>query len=358
MTKTQKPALPKEVLDCFKSIDKLNSDSTLLSENSLSTVTDWHDTGCMALNAILSGSLYGGVADSRVTGFVGPSATGKTYIVNKILAIAQQEKGLIPVIFDTEGAIDEGSTRGVGLDPSRVKYVPVDTVEDCRNQLCQFMDDIKAAGQQGKFIVSIDSLGNLSSAKELADIAKGKDAADMGLKAKALKSMMRNVTQKAQTSRTTILFTNHTYDDPSALFPKMQKNMSGGSGPLYMSSCVVQLSRKEEKHNKDNENDEVIPEANMYSGFTLGMLTTKNRFVPPFLKQEAYLNYKTGLDTYSGLKDMAVAHGVIMQDGSRNSLPDGTKLGYYKTWSQKREIWDYILPKLEEKIKAAYKFGS
>ena len=96
--------IDKETLKIFDRLDKLNPEAKFLSESALSSVTEWHDTGCMVLNAILSGSLYGGVPKGRIVGFAGPSQAGKTYITNKILAKAQQQ-GLIPVIFDTEMAV-------------------------------------------------------------------------------------------------------------------------------------------------------------------------------------------------------------------------------------------------------------
>lgn len=347
----------------FKKLDKLNPDATMLSDSALSNVSDYIDTGCMVLNSIISGSLFGGVPVGRITGFTGPSQTGKTYIINKILAKAQQ-KDIFPVIFDTEAAIDEGSTTGVGLDPTRVKYVPVHTVEDCRNQISAFLDSVIDAGQQGKFIISIDSLGNLASQKEVEDVEKGKTAADMGLRAKGLKSMMRILTYKAAKAGVTILFSNHTYEDPGAMFPTLVKQQSGGKGPVYLSSVLIQLARRDEKQDAAREQDEMLPEANKYSGVTLRALTVKNRFVPPFLQCEMYLNYKNGLDKYSGLKELAVNHGVVLQSGSTYSLKveEGLpekKLGYYKNWSKDTELWDEtIIPALEEKLHAAYKYGS
>ena len=349
--------LDKDTLKVFATLDKLNPEAKFLSESALSTVNEWHDTGCMVLNAIISGSLYGGVPKGRITGFAGPSQTGKTFIINKVLAKAQKS-GMIPVIFDTEAAIDESSTRGVGLDPESVKYVPVQTVEECRNQLSTFLDSIIEAKMQGKFIVSIGSLGNLASQKELTDAEKGKTAMDMGTRAKGLKSMMRLLTFKAAHAQTTIMFSNHTYDDPSAMFPTLVKNQSGGKGPVYLASVLVQLAKRDEKHDKTDGSDVMIPEANKYSGTTLRALTIKNRFVPPFLEGEMYLNYKAGLDKYSGLKEMAVNHKVIVQTGSTFQLPDGTKLGYYKNWKDKSELWEEtILPGLEEKLQSAYSYG-
>ena len=356
--------LDKDILKTFEKLDKLNPESKFLSESALSNVTEWVDTGCMVLNAIISGSLFGGVPVGRITGFSGPSAAGKTYIINKILANAQN-RGMVPVIFDTEAAVDASSTTGVGLDASTVKYVPVQTVEECRNQLSSFLDSVIEAKMKNKFIVSIDSLGNLASQKELDDAEKGKTAMDMGTRAKGLKSMMRLLTFKAAQAGVTILFSNHTYDDPAAMFPTLVKAQSGGKGPVYLASVLVQLAKRDEKHDKSNDDDEMLPEANRVSGTTLRALTVKNRFVPPFLECEAYLNFKRGLDKYSGLKEMAVNHGVIQQTGSTYVLPsdkegaEGKKLGYYKNWKSDETLWqDIILPKLEEQLKKQYSYSS
>ena len=97
--------MDKSIQKAFETLDKLNPEAALLSETSLSNVDDWLDTGCMVLNAVISGSLHRGVPKGRITGFSGPSMTGKTYIINKILGNAQK-KGLMPVIFDTEIAVD------------------------------------------------------------------------------------------------------------------------------------------------------------------------------------------------------------------------------------------------------------
>lgn len=356
--------IDKDTLKVFDKLEKLNPEAKFLSESALSTVNSWVDTGCMVLNSIISGSLYGGVPVGRITGFAGPSAAGKTYIINKILANGQKQ-GMIPVIFDTEAAIDASSTTGVGLDPDKVKYVPVQTVEECRNQISAFLDSVIEAKMQGKFIMSIDSLGNLASQKELEDAEKGKTAMDMGTRAKGLKSMMRLLTFKAAQAGVTILFSNHTYEDPAAMFPTLVKNQSGGKGPVYLASVLVQLAKRDEKHDKGNEDDEILPEANKVSGTTLRALTIKNRFVPPFLEGEMYLNFKKGLDKYSGLKEMAVNHGVIEQTGSTFLLPSekdgvpGKKLGYYKNWKSDESLWEEtILPKLEAKLKEQYSYSS
>ena len=160
-----------------------------------------------------------------------------------------------------------------------------------------FLDEVEKEPElHGKFIIPIDSLGNLASSKEIADAEANKGAMDMGLRAKQLKSMMRIITYKAAVTGTTIICSNHTYADPGALHPTLVKQQAGGSGPMYMASLLVQMAAKKERTDASNDSDEALTESRNYSGVTLRMLTVKNRFIPAFLQAEAYLNFKTGLD--------------------------------------------------------------
>lgn len=363
----------------FGSVDALNDDACLLADNTLSNVEEYIDTGCMALNAIISGSLYKGIPKGRLTGFSGPSQTGKSLICKKVIARAQAA-GYYAVVFDSEVAFDGAGSELLGIDTKRVRYYPVETVEQCRNQMSRWLDNVIEANKTApektpKMIGIIDSLGNLASTKELEDAAKGKDAADMGLRAKALKSMMRVLTYKAAKAGVPIVFTNHTYEDPSATNPSLVQNMSGGKGAVYMSSVLVQLGVKQEKNDevkekmkkmfaKKNGKDYVAPEggapeaeasdtiaiSHNINGVTLSALTVKNRFVPPFLKTEIYLNFKTGLDKYAGLLDMAQAFKIVESGVTWKWADTGESIGYRKNFEKDAEFWKKLLPLLEVKL--------
>jgi RecA/RadA recombinase len=344
--------------DAFKVLDDLNPDAAFLNENTLSTVKEWIDTGCMALNAIISGSLYGGIPVGRITGFAGPQACGKTLMVNKIMANAQK-KGMHVVYFDTENALDPETAISLGCDPKKIKHCPTEIIEDCRNQIVKFLKTIIEKGLQGKVLLAIDSLGNLISAREAKVIEDGKDSADMGARAVALKSMLRAITHASAKANCPVVFTNHIYDNPGAMYPTLVKNQSGGSGPLYMSSVLVQMATKQERVGKsDNKNasDDVTPLSKDVNGLTMRALTTKNRFVPPFLECEMYLNFRTGLSKYSGLLEMAEGYGIIHKQGHRYAVGEEV-LGFYKDWKDDDSIWESkILPQLEEKLKYELKF--
>jgi RecA/RadA recombinase len=359
--------MDKDLLKTLSVIDEHNSDACFLSENALSNFTECYDTGCYALNAILTGDLRnGGVPQGRIIGFSGESGTGKTLITGKILANAQK-KGVIPVIFDSEIAVDKNSVRGVGLDPEKVKYVPIDTIEKCRNQVGALLDKVIANKQHGKIIICIDSLGNLASQKELDDALKDKSAVDMGMRAKALKSMLRTLTYKAAKAQVSIIFVNHTYSDPAAMYPSLIKSQAGGSGPVYMASILVQLAKRNEKAGEGefgNVEDNKLSEANKYSGVTLRALTAKNRFIPQFLEIEMYLSFKSGLNKYSGLLAMATARGIVEQNGATYTVgvdggkyKKGDKLGYAKNFTKDASFYEeFIIPALDKALKTDYRY--
>ena len=334
----------KEIDKALDSIDKINPFATYLEDSTLSRVGGWIDTGSYVLNAIVSGSIHGGIPKGRVTMMGGESMTGKTLFVLKILANAQKE-GLIPVIFDTENAVDPEGAERIGLDISKVKYVPCVTIEQTRNALFKFL--------------TIDSLGNLQSELEHSRMGKDSTSSDMGTKARAMKSLMQTCTNLGATTQTTILCTNHVYDDPSAMFPSIEKNMPGGKSIVYLPSVTIQLARKPMKSDggKTMDAETAVGQKN-YAGILIRALTRKNRFIKQYLQGEMFLSFHTGLDRYYGLLDLAVGVGAVIQTGSTYQLPDGKKIGYYKNFRKDKDLWENtILPVLEEKIKTEWAYS-
>lgn len=349
----------KEIDSALDSIDKINPFATYLADSTLSRVGGWIDTGSYVLNAIVSGSIHGGIPKGRVTMMGGESMTGKTLFVLKILANAQKE-GLIPIIFDTENAVDPEGAERLGLDVSKVKYVPCVTIEQTRNALFKFLTSVKEKGLEGKFIIAIDSLGNLQSELEHSRMGKDSHSSDMGTKARAMKSLMQTCTNLGATTQTTILCTNHVYDDPTAMFPSIEKNMPGGKSIIYLPSVTIQLARKPMKSDggKTMDAETAVGQKN-YAGILIRALTRKNRFIKQYLQGEMFLSFQTGLDRYYGLLDLAVGVGAVIQTGSTYTLPCGKKIGYYKNFRKDKDLWENtILPVLEERIKDEWAYSS
>lgn len=349
--------MDKKLSDILGEIDSINPYASFLSESTVSTVSDWIDTSSMPLNAIISGSLYGGIPRNRLTMISGESMSGKTYIVCKILANAQKQ-GLIPVIFDTENAIDKQTAENLGLDVSKVKYVPCFSIEQTRNAIYKFLTKAKEQGIEDKFIVAIDSLGNLENELSLKRMDDDKNSMDMGTRARSIKTLLRTCTQLAAYTKTTFIITNHLYDDPSAMYESIIKNQPGGKSVVYLPSVTVQLARKPEKGDDGKTMDgELVAGQRNFPGVILRALTVKNRFIQQYLQAEMYLSFKSGLDKYYGLLDLAAGFGVVTASGPSYTLYDGTKLGYYSKWRKDEEVWSKILPMLENKIKEKWAYG-
>ena len=141
------------------------------------------------------------------------------------------------------------------------------------------------------------------------------------------------------------------------MFPSLVKTQSGGKGPIYLASVLVQLSTRNEK---TSENDGAVALANSHniSGVTLGALTIKNRFVPSFLKTELYLNFKTGLDPYAGLFELAEAFEVIKKaEKGYNFLFNGESIGRKKEFEKSKEVWEKIMPVLEKVLNEKLCYG-
>ena len=351
--------MEKDVRKALDDIDSVNPFATYLSDSTLSRVSGWIDTGSYVLNAIISGSIHGGIPKGRVTMLAGESMTGKSLFVMKILASAQKE-GLIPVIFDTENAIDPEGAERLGLDVENVKYVPCISIEQTRNALYKFLTSVKEKGLEGKFIVAIDSLGNLQSELSLARMGKDSTSTDMGTNARAMKSLMQTCTNLGAVTQTTILCTNHVYDNPAALFPSIEKNMPGGKSCVYLPSVTIQLARKPVKSDggKTMDGETAVAQKN-YAGIIIRALTRKNRFIKQYLEGEMYLSFASGLDRYYGMIDLAVGVGAVIQTGSTYQLPDGKKLGYYKNWRKDKELWEnIILPVVEDRIGKVWSYSN
>jgi hypothetical protein len=167
--------------------------------------------------------------------------------------------------------------------------------------------------------------------------------------------MMRTLTYKAAKAKVPVLFSNHVYEGME-MFPTLVKSQSGGKGPIYLASVLVQLSTRNEK-SSENPNEQSVAIAHNISGVTLGAMTVKNRFVPSYLKTELYLNFKTGLDKHTGLFEIAEAFGVIEKPG-RTVMYKGESLGYRKDLEKDPKFWEKIMPELEKVLQDKLCYGT
>jgi len=186
------------------------------------------DTGSYILNALISGSIFGGLPSNKITAIAGETGTGKTFFSLSIVKYFLQNNPEAQVIyFETESAIEKNMLSDRGIDIKRVGLVPVSTVQEFRTQSIKIIDSymkLKKADRPPLLFV-LDSLGMLSTTKEIQDATDGKETRDM-TRAQVIKSIFRILSLKLGQAEIPMIVTNHTYDVVGAYVPT--KEMGGG----------------------------------------------------------------------------------------------------------------------------------
>src|SRR5210317_259490 len=299
------------------------------------------DTGSYALNALMSGNIYGGVPNNKITAFAGESATGKTFFVLGVLKtfLEQNEDGGV-IYFDTEAAVTKKMMSDRGIDTKRVAIVEPQSIEEFRTQAVRMLDQYIEGKDQPPMMMVLDSLGMLSSEKELEDTASGTNKRDM-TKAQLLRGTFRVLSLKLAKANVPLLVTNHVYDVVGAYVPT--KEISGGSGLKYAASSICMLTKK-----KDKDGTDIV-------GNIIKVKMHKSRFTKENKVVETKLFYDSGLDRYYGLLDLAEMYGIIKKVATRYELPDGRKV-FGKAINEKPEEYftDEIMVQLE--VAAAQEF--
>ena len=309
-------------------------------------VENFIDSGSYIFNALLSGSIYGGLPANKITAIAGESATGKTFFIMgmvKNFLDANPDAGVL--YFESESAITKQMVIDRGIDPNRMVILPVTTVQEFRTQSLKVLDSYMQQKESDRkpMMLCLDSLGMLSTTKEVEDTADGKETRDM-TRAQVLKAAFRVLTLKLGKAKVPMIVTNHTYDSMGSMFPT--KEMGGGSGLKYAASSIIFLSKK-----KDKDGTEVVGNIVHYKNHK-SRLTIENKMV------DVRLSYEKGLDKYYGLIDLAVKYGIFKQVSTRIELPDG-KTQFGKTIMNDPETYftEEVLNQLDDAANKEYKYG-
>jgi RecA/RadA recombinase len=326
-----------------------NEYATLVSEGVDSAdVTSFIDTGSYSFNALLSGSIFGGLPSNKITAIAGEAATGKTFFalgICKNFLDKDKEAGII--YFESESAISKEMIVSRGVDASRMVIVPVATVQEFRNQSIKILDKYleQPEDKRKPLMFVLDSLGMLSTTKEMEDTAEGKETRDM-TRSQIVKSTFRVLTLKLGKAKVPMIMTNHTYDVIGSMYP--QKEMGGGSGLKYAASSIIYLGKRKEK-DADNE---VI-------GNIIHCKNYKSRLTKENAQIDVRLTYKSGLDRYYGLLEIAEEEGIFKKVSTRYELPDGTKV-FGKSINDEPEKYftKEILKQIDEATKRKFLYGA
>ena len=307
---------------------------------------DFIDTGSHIFNALVSGSIYGGVPSNKITAIAGESSTGKTFFC---LGIVQHFLDSNPdagvIYFESESAISKQMIEDRGIASDRMLIVPVATIEQFRTQACRILDNYveQPEDKRQPLMFVLDSLGMLSTEKEIADVAADKQVRDM-TKSQLIKGAFRVLTLKLGKANVPMLVTNHTYDVIGSYVPT--KEMGGGSGLKYASSTIIYLSKKKEK-----DGTEVV-------GNIIKCKAQKSRLTKENSQIETRLYYDKGLDRYYGLLELGERGGLWKNVAGRYEM-NGKKV-YAKQILKDPETYFTVevMQALDEIAAQEFRYGS
>ncbi len=325
-----------------------NEFASLASEGiTAGDVTSFIDTGSYSFNALLSGSIYGGLPGNRITAIAGEAATGKTFFALGILKnYLDKDKDAGVVLFESENAVSKDMIEARGVDSKRVVVVPVSTVQEFRSQSIKILDKYLQQPdiERKPLMFVLDSLGMLSTTKEMTDTAEGKETRDM-TRSQIVKSTFRVLTLKLGQANVPMLMTNHTYDVIGSMFP--QKEMGGGSGLKYAASTIIYLGKRKEKIGT-----EVV-------GNIIHCKTYKSRITKENSQIDVKLTYKRGLDKHYGLLQLGEEAGIFKKVSTRYEMPDGSKVfGKAINDDPEKYFTKEVLEKIDEYARQKFTYGS
>jgi RecA/RadA recombinase len=302
------------------------------------------DSGSYMLNAVLSGSIFGGIPNNKITAFAGESATGKTFFV---LGVAKQflldnpDGGI--VYYDTEAAVTKQMMEERGVDTTRVIISQPDTIQKFRTHAMKTIDMYEKSPDRPPMMFILDSLGLLSTEKEVADTTEGKDVRDM-TKSQLIKGAFRVLTLKLAKIGVPMIVTNHVYEVIGSYMP--MKEMGGGSGLKYAASTIAYLSKK--KVRDGTEITGIIIKAKMF----------KSRLAKENAEAEVLLSYTGGLDRYYGLLEFGEKHGIFKKSGNRYEMGESKLYGKQILKDPQKYFTEDVLKQIDEACGREFSYGS
>lgn len=341
-TKTAKslaePELGFSFADLNKELKKIAPLGSTMDISEFSEISEYIHTGNYLLNACLTGSLRRGYPNNRSISLAGPSGVGKTFFMLNAAKNAQ-DMGYYIAWYDSENAVDKDLMIKFGIDPTRVWYEPVATVEAFRTSILNLAQRLIDAKRKKltipKIMVFLDSAGNLASEKEMRDAESGANKADM-TRAKTFKSVFRIIMTKLAEIKAPFVFANHTYQSQEMFSRTIS---SGGTGIEYAASIILILT-KAKLNDGNGENKTQV-------GNIVTCRPNKNRFAKPntikiHLRYDKGMNEFIGLEEYLNWDSVGIGKGTILSGIEYDKLKGDKKKASKEYTTADGEVFHYI----------------
>jgi len=356
--------------EVVKSINK-KTGAVRSDDTDLTKVTDWLSSGSYAINRALTGDIYKGFPQGRISVIYGPSGSGKSLILaNTICSAIKNNQVDVVYYVDTEGGGLWEYMDAQGVDRKKIMYLTAASVNECKMHLTTVYDELDQAAKdyakdpdnndKVRALVVLDSFGMLGNDKTITDITeKGKIVSDMGVSAKSKNEMMSILMMRVIRTNAALIIINHTYEDPNAMYPSAVKNMPGGKKLEYCSHVKLQTAMHLVKDGDTDhisgheaEDSEKAKTKSKFKGNFFRMFCTKNRVAKPGFECTVYVDYEHGIQKWDGLVEPAEAYGFIQPVRGGYIVP---------SWSDKKittkelitndKIWETFIDKLNDASK-------
>lgn len=215
------------LLDKIKK-NSIIKDSAILAESKFFNKKDAITTSIPALNIALSGQLDGGFVPG-LTLWCGPSKHFKS-MFSLIMAKSYMDKypDAVMIFYDCEFGTPTAYFKSLKIDTSRILHVPIMNMEEFKFDCIKQLENLSRGD---RVIFVIDSLGNMSSKKEMDDAIEGKSVQDMS-RAKQMKSIFRMITPYLNRLDIPMVGVNHVYQETGCLGGNTLVQTTRGNIPI------------------------------------------------------------------------------------------------------------------------------
>lgn len=307
-----------------------------------SEVRGWVKSGSSMLDLAISNRPDGGFPVGRITEITGLEASGKSLLAAHALANTQEQGGLA-VYIDTENAVSREFLEAIGLDLSKMLYVPLETVEDIFEAIESIVESVRKSNKDKLVTIVVDSIMGASTKIEMAkEFDKDGYATS---KAIILSKGMRKLTNMIGRERICLIFTNQLRTRLGVAFGDPYTTSGGKAIPFHASVRLRLKSIGQIKMKKDGV-EQVI-------GIKTRSQVIKNRMGPPLKSIDYDIYFESGIDDYGGWLNVMKDYKLVSQTGAWYTFKrsDDTEIKFQSKDFEKRleedatlksEIYDAI----------------
>lgn len=302
--KKEKDNLPEALQTVLKQIQKEYGDGAImrLGEDDLVKDVPCISTGALTLDLALG---IGGLPRGRVIEIYGPESSGKTTLVQHVIANCQRAGGTAAFI-DTEHALDPGYAKKIGINLDELLISQPDSGEEALN----IMETLVKS--HALDVVVLDSVAALAPRAEL-DGEMG--SSHVGLQARLMSQALRKLTAIINKAGTTCIFTNQIREKVGVMFGSPETTPGGRALKFYSS---VRLDIRRIATIKDNTGRSTANRTKVK--------VKKNKVAPPFTEAEFDITFAKGISWEGSVIDAALQYNLVEKRGSWFSY-EGDQIG-------------------------------